>query len=135
MKSETYNEKLNDILSLPQFKKVLPTRKNEKNPILKEEQRITTLLEQLKKQNKISNKLFYKLKPIGSQPPRLYGLAKIHKDNVPVRPVLSMPGSAYHNIAKIVTEWLSVVPECNINSSTKIISDQLSKIKLADDKL
>lgn len=112
----------------------MPTRKNEKNPILKEEQRITTLLEQLKKQNKISDKLFCRLKPIGSQPPRLYGLAKIHKDNVPVRPVLSMPGSAYHNIAKIVTEWLSVVPECNINSSAKIISDQLSKIELADDE-
>jgi len=39
------------------------------------------------------------LKPVGSQPPRLYGLAKVHNDDVSLRPVLlSMPGSAYHNI-------------------------------------
>ena len=76
-----------------------------------------------------------KLKPVGSQPPRLYGLAKIHKPNVPVRPVLSMPGSSYHKIAVQVAEWLSVVKDCNINSSTKSISDSLRNIKLCEDEV
>jgi len=115
MTIETYNNKLNDIIQLPQFEKVCPKRKNEKYPIPKEEERVTSLLKKLKDRNKITDTLFDKLKPTGSQPPRLYGLAKIHKDSVPVRPVLSMPGSAYYNIANQVAKWLSVVKECNIN--------------------
>lgn len=35
-----------------------------------------------------------------------HGLAKIHKHDVPLRPVLSMPGSAYHKIALQVADWL-----------------------------
>ena len=69
-------------------------------------------------------------RPRGSQPARLYGLAKVHKKNTPVRPVLSMPGSAYHKVALKIAEWLSSVPECNINSSTKSISDTLQTIVL-----
>ena len=129
-----YNNKLNDIIQLPQFEKQLPKRKNEKNLILKEEEKVITLLKSLKSQNKISDTLYSKLKPTGSQPPRLYGLAKIHKSSVPVRPVLSMPGSAYHKIALQVADWLSIVDECKINCSTKIIADSLNEINLADDE-
>ena len=132
MKSTTYNYKLKNIFTLPQFEKYQPPRKNAKNPILKEEEKICKALEQMRTNKKIPETLFKKLKPIGSQPPRLYGLAKIHKENVPLRPVLSMPGSAYFNIARQVADWLSVVPECNINSSTKEVADKLSDISLPD---
>ena len=46
-----------------------------------------------------------------------------------------MPGSAYHKIAVQVTEWLSVVDECKINSSTKSIADSLKSIKLDEDEV
>ena len=133
MKRQVYNQKLDNIINLPQFQKVLPKRKNEKNPILKEEERILALLKSLKNENKITESLFLKMKPIGSQPARLYGLAKIHKRDVPTRPVLSMPGSSYYKIASQIADWLSVVDECNINSSTKSISDSLRDIKLQND--
>ena len=45
-----------------------------------------------------------------------------------------MPGSAYHPIAEQVAEWLETVPECKINSSTKMISDRMKHIKLAEDE-
>jgi len=93
---------------------VTPKRKNEKHPIFKEEKRIVTLLKHLRKENKIGEGLFWKLKPTGSQPLRLYGLVKVHKQDIPLRLVLSMPGSAYHKIGVQVSEWLSVVHECNI---------------------
>ena len=44
-----------------------------------------------------------------------------------------MPGSAYYKIAKQTADWLSVVPECCINSSTKDIADQLDGIVLQTD--
>ena len=66
---------------------------------------MTLFLKNLKNDNKISESLYLKLKPVGSQPPKLYGLAKIHKPNVPVRPVLPMPRSSYYRIAVQVAEW------------------------------
>ena len=46
-----------------------------------------------------------------------------------------MPGSAYYKIAKQVAFWLSIVPECQINCSTKSIVDSLSAIKLEKGEL
>ena len=104
MPTATYNEKIKKITDLPQFQKVEPTRKNAKNPILKEEERIISFLKDMNSSGKLSDTLMKKLQPSGSQPPRLYGLAKIHKDHVPLRPVLSMPGSPYHKIALQVSD-------------------------------
>ena len=135
MKKDAYNEKLSTILNLPQFEKVIQTRKNAKHPLLKEQERITEELKTLKANQKIDEDLYQKLHTTGSQPPRLYGLAKVHKAMIPSRPVLSMPGSVYHQIALQVTKWLSVVPECNINSSTKRIADSLSSVTLDEDEV
>lgn len=133
MKVATYQRKINEIIHLPQFEKIIPKRKNEKHPVVKEEEKVLSLLKRLKDEKKISESLFFKLKPTGSQPPRLYGLAKVHKKDIPVRPVLSMPGSAYHKVALQVAEWLSVVNECDINLSSKTIADSLGDIILEDD--
>ena len=134
MKKTTYNNKMEAIINLPQFDKMERKRKNEKHPVLKEEERIVNILKVLKEEGKISEELYETLRPRGSQPARLYGLAKVHKKNTPVRPVLSMPGSAYHKVALKVAEWLSVVPECKINSSTKSISDTLKTVRLTEDE-
>lgn len=130
MKVETYNNKMKTITDVPQFEKLVWRRKNEKHPILKEEERIILELKSIKDANNISDALYDKLKLVGSQPPRLYGLAKVHKKDTPLRPVLSMPGSAYYKIGKQVSDWLSVVKECNINSYTKDISECLPRVQL-----
>jgi len=49
-----YNTKLEEILKLPQFEKLQPKRKNEKQPVLKEEERIVNVLKELKNKKKIS---------------------------------------------------------------------------------
>ena len=38
--------------------------------------------------------------PTGSQRPRIYGLPKTHKENTPLRPILSMVGSPHHELGK-----------------------------------
>ena len=45
-----------------------------------------------------------------------------------------MPASVYFKIAQQVTEWLSVVDECKINSSTKTIAETLKDIHLEEDE-
>ena len=120
-----YEEKLNPIINLPQFQKYVNLRKNAKHPVLKEEERVVDILTALKRDGKITTQLYDQLKPRGSQAPRLYGLAKVHKDNTPLRPIVSMPGSAYHRVAKQVADWLAVVPECKINTSTKKVNKKI----------
>ena len=67
------------------------------------------ILKSLYQENKIDGDLLERLRPRGSQPARLYGLAKVHKADIPMRPVLSMPGSAYHKVAEYVAEQLANV--------------------------
>ena len=135
MKKETYFEKMNGIINLPQFEKTVNKRKNAKHPVIKEEERVKDILKKLHDEGQISTTLYETMRPKGSQPARLYGLAKVHKKNTPLRPVLSMPGSAYHKVAIKVAEWLSIVPQCKINSSTKSVCDKLKTIQLAEDEI
>ena len=135
MSKDTYHEKMNKIISLPQFQKLKKARKNAIHPSLSEEKRVKKILKNLMEEGKIDEDLYKDIKPRGSQPARLYGLAKVHKIGTPVRPVLSMPGSAYHKVAQKVAEWLSVVPECKINSSTKSVCDKLKDVVLDEDEI
>ena len=51
------------------------------------------------------------IRPVGSQRPRMYGLPKIHKPGIPLRPILSMFHSAQHSLAKWLVEVLNPVLE------------------------
>ena len=134
MSVEMYKEKMNVVTSLPQFVKLINNRVNAKNPIVKEEERVVDALKTLKDRGKLNEVQFNTLKPIGSQPPRLYGLAKVHKAHIPMRPVLSMPGSAYYKIGKYLSKFLAKVPECTINTSTEGINESIKHVSLKKDE-
>ena len=61
MTNKAYEDKLDPIIELPQFKPVTDARKNAKNIILKEEERVVSVLSNLKKCGKISQSLFVEL--------------------------------------------------------------------------
>ena len=52
--------------------------------------------------NKVND--FEKLIPVGSEPGKLYGMAKLHKDEVPLRPVVLMVGIPEYNLAKYLDQ-------------------------------
>ena len=58
------------------------------------------------KQGKISYPLCDRLKSIGSQVPRMYGLAKTHKRDIPLRPIVAMIGSPYDKVESEMSKWL-----------------------------
>ena len=130
MKASTYKEKLGAILQLEQFAKVANTRKNAKDLCFKEEERINEALKNLVETGVLNENLSNEMKSKGGQLPKLYGLAKVHKESVPIRPVLSIPGSPYYKLAEKVAKWLSVIPESKINCSTQKTVDQLKNVKL-----
>ena len=135
MKADSYHHKLNEILQLDQFKKEVNPRKNSRDLILREEERINDELQRLHDNGKITDELLRQLHSRGGQPPRLYGLAKVHKSSVPVRPVLSMPGSPYDKLGTIVTKWLSVIPCSQIRCTNKDVVDKIKEMTLGDDEV
>lgn len=54
MRSVDYESKLNDSISLAQLKKVLSKRRNDKHPVMKEGERIVSVLKRFKLKRKIT---------------------------------------------------------------------------------
>ena len=71
------------------------------------------------KQGKINEKIYHRLRTIGLQPARLYGLAKVHKIGTPLRSVLSIPGSSYENLNKFLSPFFGKLPGANIETNSK----------------
>ena len=53
--------------------------------------------------------VYERIRPVGSTRPRMYGLPKVHKEGVPLRPILSMINSPHHEMAKWLGEVLQPV--------------------------
>ena len=62
--------------------------------MIKEEERINIDLKKLCQEGRFDDDLRKKLKSTGAKPARIYGLAKVHKEDVPLRPIVSMPATA-----------------------------------------
>ena len=52
-------------------------------------------------------------------PTAWYGLAKVHKDETPLRPVLSLPGSSYENLNKMLAKFFDNIDGANLETNTK----------------
>ena len=73
------------------------------------ENNIVKFLKHLVLTKEMSQDIFEFVKPVGSIRPRIYGLPKIHKNDVPLRPILSMINSPQHKIAKFLNYLLEPV--------------------------
>ena len=135
MKECDYYARLDTITDLSQFKVLEITRKNQKNPVIKEENRIRDKLKYLLQNGKIDQELYQSLKPRGSKPAQIYGLAKVHKIDIPLRPIVSMPGTSYGKIGQWVSKWLAKIPEAKINTSTEKVKKELKFLKLDNDEV
>ena len=59
----------------------------------------------------VPSSVINRLSPTNCSLPKLYGLPKIHKPNVPLRPILSMTNSPTYNLAKWLANLLKPVQE------------------------
>ena len=130
MTEKDYHSRLEKITGMKQFKYVEKTRKNEKHPVLKEEERIVNELKTLLKNGDIDDELYNHLRPTGSKPAQIYGLSKVHKDDTPLRPIVSIPGTSYDKIGRFVSKWLEKVPESKIQTSSKDVKNEIKEIML-----
>ena len=126
MDRSDYLDKLQTILN--DTEKFLPDSV-QKDRSQQDENKLIQLLKTLKSQNVISKVLFDKLSPVGAQPPRLYGLPKVHKQNVPLRPIIDMSNSAFHAVAQWLVELLEPMRKAVSKYSLKDTFDFVNRVK------
>ena len=74
----------------------------------------------------LNNLFFMAIKPNGSIRPRMYDLPKLHKQNIPLRPILSMIKSPKHKLAKLLNFLLEPVL---VYYSQFVVKDSFEVIK------
>lgn len=126
MDKADYIDKMNSILNdTTKFQKL----NDVKDINMKTEKMLTNSLKELKNKEIITPSIHDSLKPTGSNTPRLYGLPKVHKVGLPLRPVLDMYNSPYHKTAKWLVQILEPLHKLVVNKSVKDVFDFISKIE------
>ena len=100
MDSSAYDFKVKELLTNDSVYKQLPDKPN---PLTAVVQRVNKFVWQLRKNDKISQSDCFDLRSNKGVMPRFYGLPKIHKGNLPLRPIVSFVNSPTDNLlCKIV---------------------------------
>ena len=128
-KKSTYMEKLHEVLNSDQFQKINGAKDE---IVIKKEKQIS--LQQLLKQGRTRDKIYQRLRSTGSQPARLYGLAKVHKKDTTLRPDVSIPGSSYKNLNRFLTPFFQKLSGANIETDTQDARKALESLILEDDE-
>ena len=125
-RKQKYESKLESLLQSAQFVKNATTDE----VLLKIEKEIDKELLAMDKRDEISGQLYSKMRSTGAQSARLYGLAKVHKAETSVRPVLSLPGSSHESLNKKLANFFDNIDGASIETNTKDASEIIENIAL-----
>ena len=90
----------------------------------------------LKKIDKIDFRHYNKLRCSVPQPPKLYGLPKLHKPNIPIRPIVSFCRSLTYQLSKSLTNVLKPLTDepGHKPQSTENFISAIKTIQIPDDQ-
>ena len=71
--------------------------------------RMNSVLLRLRREGRLSGKTYYHLRSSEAGVPRLYGLPKVHKPDVPLRPIVSFVSSPTYALSKFLASLLSPI--------------------------
>ena len=118
------------------------------DPLLKimhSEDKINRMLKKLKNDNIITEEEYKHLYASGSTPGTLYGLPKIHKPNIPIRPILSAINIPNYKLAKFLIpsiehltkseyvlknsrEFFETIKDFNLPKTSKMVSFDITSL-------
>ena len=101
MDREDYQDKAKALLEDQGTYKALKT-----DPTGRLKSKMINLLKKIKSEWGIDDILYKKLYHTGAVTPKFYGLPKIHKDGIPLRPIVSSRGSISYGVAKEIARIL-----------------------------
>ena len=101
MDKPDYITKTQDLLYDKKTYKEIPT-----DPTNKLKTKLISLLKKIKADGGIEEQLYKKMYPTGAVAPKFCGLPKIHKRDIPLRPIVSCRGSISYEVAKELSRIL-----------------------------
>ena len=110
------------------FKKIELNENNPKDhPVVKKHEKVKRYIKKYITNEHFDEETISKMNP-GTAPGKLYGLAKVHKENYPLRPVCSMVGTPEHCLAKFLDNIIKPhIPNQNMLKSTTDFLDKLDQ--------
>ena len=100
-----YINKMNNILSDTAKFKLINSDDRVLHTLIQED-RTNRILNKLKKEGALTDSQYNNLSISGSSPGIMYGLPKVHKENPPLRPILSANNTTTYKIAKFIVPLL-----------------------------
>ena len=126
-----YINKMETILSDSKTFKLL-----DEDPTISKEDRLHKTLLHLKNTGYLTEEEYKYARPVGSQPGKAYGLPKIHKEGIPLRPIVSSQNTFNYKLSKLLVKKLK-----HLRNSSTIITDtfkftkELQKLNLDTKKV
>ena len=104
------------------------------DPTSKLKNKLINILRKIKAETGMQENTYRKMYPTGASPPKFYGLPKIHKKNIPLRPIVSSIGSVSYGVAKELARIIKPLigsSQYHVHNS-KQFADEFKKIKLEE---
>ena len=130
LNTEDYIKKAEDLLSQKTYR-VLTA-----DPTMRLKTKMINLLKTIKSKGGISEELYKRLYPTGAGSPKFYGLPKIHKPGMPLRPIVSSIGGATYQTSKEVARILKPLvgkSEHHVKNTQDFI-ESIKGIQLGEDQ-
>ena len=89
LNTEDYLKKAQDLLNQNTYRALTS------DPTMRLKNKMINLLKTIKTKGRLSEDLYKKLYPTGAGSPKFYGLPKIHKPGMPLRPIVSSIGGGH----------------------------------------
>ena len=130
MDKTDYYDKMDALVNDKQTYQVL---KRDPTPAL--QRKLNSKLLDLKKTDAIDIQRYNRLRCRVPQPPKLYGLPKLHKPNIPMRPIVSFCGSPTYQLSKYLTTVLKPLTDGSRHKlqSTENFIDAIKTVQVPDD--
>ena len=132
MNKSDYIEKANTLLKDTEKYQPLDT-----DPSKTTVNRINQKLKHLKDKDKLEETSYNRIRPNDASTAKFYGLPKIHKENIPLRPIVSLPGSPTYELSKYLAMILQPLVKTSphtINNTNAFLTN-IKDLKLETDEI
>ena len=129
MERKDYIEKAQQLLQDPNTYQTIPT-----DPTTKLKSRLISKLKKIKLDTRMEDTTYRRMYPTGAVIPKFYGLPKVHKENTPLRPIVSSIGSVSYGVSKEIARIIKPLvgsTEHHVNNSKEFI-EEIKKMKLEE---
>ena len=123
---DEYIKKAEDLLKEKIYKKIA------EDPTVKQKNKLINILRIIKTEGGLKEEVYRRLYPTGAGSPKFYGLPKIHKSGIPLRPIISSIGTVTYNTTKELARILKPLVGLSNHHvhNTMDFVEQIKEVKL-----